>query len=481
LFDIFIKKRYNQYDEHKERCKALENNIIRVKKRKDVHIGIIVFLFILFYIVSYVYTFLTKTEIPLYEVQPGEIHVTSQCDGIILREEELVYTEIAGYLNYYFGEGSRVAKNSTVYSIDSNRDMYNLLSGNTTEIKLSGSDLADLKLLLQENLIRSDDEKSITAKKTAISTGYQRLIDAMLMKELNQIVTSTGIISNFHVVSTDKSGIISYMVDEFTDYTIQDISAASFENKETSGSLYSTDLIAANSPVYKMITGDNWTIIVLLNDTLYGQLLGKETATFYLNNNLKVTAPINCYRKDNSCFAEINMSKYLSNYTSERFLNVKFELEHIEGLKIPETAITFKDYYRIPGEYLVLGGNENEQTRGLLIEEFNTETGTTQYTFYPVDIFYETDGFYYVDGNSFPKETYISLPDMSSRVMLYTFINKLEGVFNINKGYTVFKRIERLKTENDYVLVKKNSKSGLAAYDHIVLDASTAVEDKIIY
>ncbi len=459
----------------------MKKNIIRVKQRKEVHIGIIVFLFILFYIVSYVYTFLTKTEIPLYEVQPGEIYVTSQCDGIILREEELVYTEIAGYLNYYFGEGSRVSKNSTVYSIDSNRDMYDLLSGSTTEIKLSGSDLADLKLLLQEKLITSGDELSVAAKKTAITTGYQRLIDTMLMEELNQIVTSTGIISNFHVVTTEKSGIISYMVDEFTDYTIQDVSAASFENKEVAGSLYSTDLIAANSPVYKMITGDNWSIVVLINDTLYGQLLGKETATFYLNNNLKVTAPVNCYRKDNYCFAEIRMNKYLSNYTSERFLDVKFELEYMDGLKIPETSITFKDYYRIPEEYLVLGGNENEQTRGLLVEEFNSETGTTQYTFQPVEIFYEADGFYYVDGNSFPKETYISMPDMSSRVMLYTFINKLEGVFNINKGFTVFKRIERLKTENNYVLIKKNSKSGLAAYDHIVLDASKAIEDKVIY
>lgn len=459
----------------------MKDNIIRVKQKKDVNIGIVIFLVIMLYVLFHVYTFFTKSEIPLYEVQPGEMYVSSQCDGLILREEELVYTEIAGYLNYYYGEGSRVSKNSTVYSIDSNRDMYDLLSGSSTEIKLSGNDLADLKQLLYENLVYPDDERSVSERKAAVTTGYQRLIDAMLMEELNQIVTSTGIISNFHVVSTEQSGIISYMMDEYTDFTIQDVTASCFDKKNTASSLYSVDLIAANSPVYKIITGDSWRIVVLLNDTLYGQLLGKESATFYLDNKIKITAPISCYRKDNDFFAEITLDKYLSNYTSKRFIDINFELEYVDGLKIPESAITFKDYYRIPEEYLVLGGNETSKTKGLLIEEFNKDTGTTQYTFKEANVFYSVDGFSYIDCLDFTKETYISTPDMSSRVMLYTFVNKLEGAYNINKGYAVFKRVERLKTENGYVIVKKNSVSGLSAYDHIALDATTVVEGSVIY
>ena len=459
----------------------MKDNVIRFKKRKEINIGIVVFLVILLYITFYVYTFLTKSEIPLYEVQPGEIHVTSQCEGMILREEELIYTDIAGYLNYYFGEGSRVAKNTTVYSIDSNRNMYDLLAGNSTEIKLSGDDLNDLKEILHSTFVYPDEKTNISDKKTAVTTGYQRLIDTMLLEELNQIVTSTGIISNFHVVSTDRSGVISYMLDDYTDYTIQDVTKACFENKETQGSMYSVDLIAANSPVYKMITGDTWSVIVLLNETLYGQLLGKENATFYLDNDIKITAPITCYRKEDAYFAEISLDRYMANYTSKRFIDVTFELDYAEGLKIPETAITFKDYYRIPKEYIVLGGNESSQKKGLLVEEFNQDTGTTQYTFKEIEVFYSVDGFYYVDCDSFTKETYISTPDISSRVMLYTFVNKLEGSYNINKGYTVFKRIERIKTENGYAIIKKNSESGLSAYDHIVLDAKTVTEDSVIY
>ena len=175
------------------------------------------------------------------------------------------------------------------------------------------------------------------------------------------------------------------------------------------------------------------------------------------------------------------MDKYLTNYTSDRFIDVKFEIEHVEGLKIPESAITFKNYYRIPEEYLVQGGNENEKKKGLLVEEFNSDTGTTQYTFKEAEIFYSNDGFAYIDCLDFAKEIYISTPDMSSRVMLYTFENKLEGAYNINKGYAVFKRIEVLKKDNGYVIIKKNSASGLSAYDHIALQAETVVEDAVIY
>lgn len=454
--------------------------IIRIRKRKDINIGIVISLVILVYVLFHVYNFFTKTEISIYEVQPGEIYTSAQCEGIILRQEELVYTDTAGYVNYYFSEGSRVAKNCTIYSIDSNRDIYDLLSGTASEIKLSGDDLTDLKYIVQKKLVNQEEDSAIPEIKATLMSSYQKLIDTMLMKELNQIVRNTGITSNFHVVSTKKSGIISYLMDEYTNYTTQDITSACFEQKSDSVSMYSIELIAANSPVYKIITDDVWTIVVKLTDSLYEQLLGKEKTTFYLDNTIKVTAPISCYRKDDGYFAEITMDKYMSNFTSKRFLTVKFDVEHIEGLKIPESAITFKDYYRIPEEYIVLE-SETSSVKGLLIEEFDTQSGAAQYKFQEADIFYSADGFVYIDCLDFPKETYIVNEDTSSRVMLYTFLNKLEGAYNINKGYAVFKRVERLQTGNGYSIVKKNSISGLSAYDHIALNAATVIEDAVIY
>jgi hypothetical protein len=65
--------------------------------------------------------------------------------------------------------------------------------------------------------------------------------------------------------------------------------------------------------------------------------------------------------------------------------------------------------------------------------------------------------------------------------MLYLFAVKLEGAYNINNGYAVFKRVERLESGTDYVLVKRNSPSGLKAYDHIALKADKVTEGAVIY
>ena len=300
------------------------------------------------------------------------------------------------------------------------------------------------------------------------------------MQELNEIIKTTGIASNFKIVKAEDSGIISYVSDPYTNLKKEEVTAALFEGSYTETSLYTSDLLAAESDVYKMIYGDSWVIVVLLDEALYRQLSDKDTATFTIEDeHRQITAPVSCYQKENSYFAAIAMDKYLANYTTERFLNLTFEVSSVEGLKLPETAITWKDYYRIPDAYFVQGGNSGE--RGLMIEEFRQETGEKQYTFYKPEVFYSADGFTYIDPAELSDQTYIVTQDLSVRTMLYMFLNKLEGAYNINKGYAVFKRIERLQTENGYCIIKKNSVAGISAYDHIALDASGVTEGEIIY
>ena len=56
----------------------------------------------------------------------------------------------------------------------------------------------------------------------------------------------------------------------------------------------------------------------------------------------------------------------------------------------------------------------------------------------------------------------------------------LKGVYNINKGYSVFKQIEVLDSNDEYCTVKKNMKYGLSVYDHIVLDASIIEKEGVL-
>ena len=58
---------------------------------------------------------------------------------------------------------------------------------------------------------------------------------------------------------------------------------------------------------------------------------------------------------------------------------------------------------------------------------------------------------------------------------------KLTGVYNINKGYTIFRRIEVLYENEEYCIVKEGTSFGLSVYDRIVLNAATVDEDQVIY
>ena len=59
--------------------------------------------------------------------------------------------------------------------------------------------------------------------------------------------------------------------------------------------------------------------------------------------------------------------------------------------------------------------------------------------------------------------------------------NTLEGVYIVNKGYFQFVKVERIRQNEEYAIVKKNTKDGLNLYDHIALDATMAKDQAIIY
>ena len=58
---------------------------------------------------------------------------------------------------------------------------------------------------------------------------------------------------------------------------------------------------------------------------------------------------------------------------------------------------------------------------------------------------------------------------------------KLKGVYNINKGYAVFKEVEILCENDEYYIVKEGTSYGLYNYDHIVQDGTTVEEDEVVF
>ena len=56
----------------------------------------------------------------------------------------------------------------------------------------------------------------------------------------------------------------------------------------------------------------------------------------------------------------------------------------------------------------------------------------------------------------------------------------LIGVYNMNKGYADFKQVNILYQNDEYAIVKSNTKYGLNVYDYIVLNADAVSDDQFI-
>ena len=56
----------------------------------------------------------------------------------------------------------------------------------------------------------------------------------------------------------------------------------------------------------------------------------------------------------------------------------------------------------------------------------------------------------------------------------------LKGVYNINKGYAIFKQIDILYQNEEYAIVRTGTTYGIALYDHIALDGSKIHENDLI-
>ena len=92
--------------------------IKKYRKPLNLNIGIIIFAAIFIYACFYIGTYFKTNHIRPYEVREGSLTSNNLYTGIAVREENVVYADATGYINYYVKEGGRAANGDLVYSID---------------------------------------------------------------------------------------------------------------------------------------------------------------------------------------------------------------------------------------------------------------------------------------------------------------------------------------------------------------------------
>ena len=152
-------------------------------------------------------------------------------------------------------------------------------------------------------------------------------------------------------------------------------------------------------------------------------------------------------KKEKQYYGCLNFDKSMIRYADKRYLHVELILEDQSGLKIPKSAVVQKPCYAIPQEYLTTGGNSSDS--GVMIQDKDSAV------FQQVEIYYVSeDGTNYINPESLKNGSVLIKPE-SSETMTVEATEKLNGVYNINQGYAVFRAVEILCESDEYYIIRE--------------------------
>lgn len=459
------------------------NKVVSINKHR-VNPGVIVFGVVFLYLVIYVITYLTRGTTNYYEVVKGSNAELANITytGIAIRDEEVITAESAGYVNYYVQEGERVSVNSTLYSIDENGYVSTLLA--------SGE--------LEGEALTSDDYSSIRKALSSFSVSYDRtnfsavydfkydldsiLLDAVsanLLASIYETLEASGQANAFQIVTAPKTGIVVHSTDGYESLTIDDIRADLFDMDGYSlNRTSSNDLVSSGQEIGKIIQDERWKLVIPLTSGEAEDLSAYSTLTVqFVSDGVEAKCDFEILENSDGTYGVLTFYRFMVRYASERYIEIQIEESITEGLKIPKSSVVDLDLYLIPVEYYVQGGDSEDY--GFYLEVYDEE-GNSSIRFITPAVYYKTDEYCYVGKDLITDGDIIVLQDSNSRYQIGT-TGVVQGVYQINSGYTIFKRIEILDETSDYYIVAEGVSGGIVVYDHIVLDGSTVDESEIVY
>lgn len=457
-----------------------KKRVQRYHRPVRMNIGVVVFLIIFVYIAVLSIKYFQKDHISIYEVVQKSISDDNMFKGIILRDETLYYTDKAGYINYYVGEGEKVGKKATIYSIDESGDIYKQISEENEDAKISSEDTERIRNSISafHKSYTNSSYNKVSDFKYDLENAILELNNSSLLLNLDKIMKENKKNKAFDIISAQRSGIITYTMDGKEELKQSNITKKIFEKPEESRvQLRTNKAVTANSPVYKMINSEVWNLIFPMTNEQYSKMKDETSVQIVLKkDDLSTTADLKTYKKGNTYFGKLTLDQYMIRYLNERYIEVEILLNSANGLKIPASSIVKKKVLIIPLDYLT----ESDNDKGV-VKEVYRKNGEKEYQFIST-VIYKTDeenNIAYIEGEDLENGDKIRNPSTQKTYELGK-TGTLEGVYNVNKGYAVFRMIEKLYENKEYVIVSEDTPYGLSTYDNIVLDADTIDELEII-
>lgn len=454
-------------------------SIKKYKNKREMNLGIFLFAIVFLYLVITIISYFTSDTVSAYEVREGSIVRDNSYTGLVIRNETVVNAEEDGYVNFYQSENSKVKKGTRIYVLTPEELNTSDVSAGSSQTVINDETQSGIVLQVQnfnENYSNTDFS-SVYLLKDEITASLQNELSQTRTEHLDAAVAESG--QTAVTSSAARDGIVAYTIDGLEELTKDSFTEADFDRTDYESATVSDQMkISTGEPVYKLITDEDWSVIVRLEDDTARELMEKETTTLKVRidkDSETLNAAFSVIERDGNYYGCLDFDNSMIRYAEDRYLNIELILEDETGLKIPKTAVVQEEFFVIPREYLTTGGNSSAS--GVLKMDENGNA-----VFQEVDIYNISEE---------EDEVYLSREDVSAGDVLirpessdtYTVgdTKTLEGVYNINRGYAVFRKVTVLCENDDYCIVQEGEDYGLYNYDHIVQNGASVEPDEVVY
>lgn len=450
-------------------------NITVYRKKGNLNIGVFIFGIIFIYLIVSLLMYLTSGPVSVYEVRKGSILRDTAYTGFVVRDETIVEAQEEGYVNYFVTEGEKVGARTSVYASSPEKLDFQA-ADEESQASLTAEEEASLLTDIQafsDNFQEANFQEVYTVKDK-----IEDLLDSRSSQnrkaQLDEMLKTQG--DSLKVYNASRDGIIIYATDGYEDTTISDVTEEMITlNDHETLTLSNNTKVQAGDPVYKLITSDQWTVVVVLSDEMTEELAETQRIKVrFAKDNQTETADFAIYNTESANLGFLTFDTGMVRYARDRYLDIELILEDESGLKIPRSSVVEKEFYTVPEDYLTQGGNS--QGNGVLVQTKDNAR------FQDTEVFYrDTEtGMIYLDPLDFSEDTVLIKPD-SKETWPLKKTAKLKGVYNINKGYAVFKQIQILCESEEYYIVETGSDYGLSNYDHIALNGEDVKENDVVF
>lgn len=466
----------------------------RIRSIFSLNIGTVMFGVLFLYMVFSGILYLTSENIESYQVISGPLSRNETYTGLAIREETTYKAESNGYVTYYAREGNKINANGAVYGVSATKTPE-------TETTLSQEDLAKIRSDMLSfskgyNPSKFNNTYSFKYELEGNILQYAGVTSDPLTSVSSSDFGTVNVVTfgNQSISKAKTDGIILYSKDGYEGKTVATVTKADFDQN----SYHETDLksqkqVKVGDDIYTIISDERWSLLIPLSEKQAVKLADRSSIRVkFLKDDMTQTGKFSIIEIEGSKYGKIDFSNGLIRYASDRFLEIELVTNTVSGLKIPLSSIVTKEFYTIPSEFSTT--NTDSQETGFMIEtrdkegkSVNTFVTTTIYASIEVpkpktseDENSSPSYLYYVDKSAFDEGDAIVNQANQNRFIVGD-IGVLEGVFCINKGYAVFRRIQILDQNEEYAIVSKNTTYGLSRYDHIVKNADQVKEEDILY